>query len=89
MLQCTTPTTTIIKKFFKGRSYVIPVCRWHDLIPERSGKLHQKFPRYNKSLQQSSRIQNQSAKSLAFPYTYSEQIERISYNNSIYNILRK
>jgi hypothetical protein len=39
-------------------------------------KIHQKTPRYHKPLQQSSRIQNQSTKSVAFLYTNNEQIER-------------
>jgi hypothetical protein len=41
---------------------IIPICRWHDFIPKRPEKLHQKTPRHHKQLQQSSRIQNQLTK---------------------------
>jgi hypothetical protein len=57
----------------KERCQSIPICRWHDLIPKRPEKLHQKACRHHKHLQQSSRIQNQFTKTL---YTRNEQIEK-------------
>jgi hypothetical protein len=32
------------------RSQTITVCRWHNLIPRISEKLHQKTPRYHRQL---------------------------------------
>jgi uncharacterized C2H2 Zn-finger protein len=43
--------------------------RQHDLITKRPEELHSKTPRCDKQLQQSTRIQNQVTKSVAFLYT--------------------
>jgi hypothetical protein len=55
----------------KGRSQIIPVCRWSDPVPERQQILHQKTLRFDKHLWQSSRIQNQH-----FLYANHEQVEK-------------
>jgi hypothetical protein len=52
----------------------VPICRWHDLIPKRYEKLHQKTPRYHKQLQQSCQIKNQSTKFNSFSIHQQEQI---------------
>jgi hypothetical protein len=60
---------------WKGNSQTTPICRWHDLIPERNKTLHQKTPRYYEQLQQSSRIHNLQ-NSVGFLHTNNEHIEK-------------
>jgi hypothetical protein len=62
---------------WKESSPTFPIFRLrHDFVPRTPKKLHQKSLTHHKQLQQSSRIQNQFAKSVAFLYTNNEQLRK-------------
>jgi hypothetical protein len=42
-------------KNWRGSSYIIPICKQHDLVPKTPKKLNQKSPKHHKQIQQSSR----------------------------------
>jgi hypothetical protein len=59
-----------------GRSQTIPICRWHDLIPKRSEKLHQKLLDIINSFSKLSGYKINLQKSVVFLFSNNEQTEK-------------
>jgi hypothetical protein len=58
----------------KGRSQIILICRWHDLIAKRPKTLHQKLLDFLNTCSKVAGYKINVQKSVAFLYTNNEQI---------------